>query len=122
MIPRDQLPEDAEDWKDVNIHFSFLPKNAEESCPASREEIMEYVQMESGDTDDASEESLSFVRTALVEKNECWLWKYVESDGEIRYVTFWKMASEETILGLSSANGLSPEQFILAEYYDEVYW
>lgn len=122
MIPRDQLPEDAEDWKDVKVDLDFLLKNAEESCPASRKEIMEYVQMESGDTDDASEESLNFMRTALVEKNECWLWKYVESDGEICYVTFWKTADGETILGLSSANSLSPEQFILAEYYDEVYW
>lgn len=122
LIPRDQLPYDAEDWKKVEVDFAYLPDNTEKSCPISLKELMEYIRMESADTDKASEESLSFIRTALIKKNKCWIWKYTESDGELCYVTFWKKSWRRTELGISSANGLSPEQFILAEYYDEVYW
>ena len=122
LIPRDQLPYDAKDWNNVEIDFTYLPENTEESCPMSRDEVMEYVRMESGDTDKASEESLIFFRTAIVGNNFCWLWKYTESDGQLCYVTYWIRSILNREIGLSDNNGLSPEQYILSEYYDEVYW
>ena len=122
LIPRDQLPYDAKDWNNVEIDFTYLPENTEKSCPMSRDEVTEYVRMESADTDKASEESLIFFRTAIVEKDFCWLWKYTESDGQLCYVTYWIRSNLRIEIGLSDNNGLSPEQYILAEYYDEVYW
>ena len=122
MIERDKLPEDAVDWKGVTVDFPRLADDTEESCPESRSEIMGYVRMESADAVDATEESLKFHRTALVGKDKCWLWIHTESDGEVCYVTFWKKSNGGTLLGLSGANGLSPEQYMLAEYYEEVYW
>ena len=122
MIERSELPEDVEDWKDVEVDFPRLSPDSPENCPATESEIMEYVRMESADLDDASQESLVFVRTALVGEDECWLWTYTESDGQIAYVTYRRRSQAPEVLGLTDANGLSPEQFMLAEYYDEVYW
>ena len=69
-----------------------------------------------------SEAISTFVRTAQVGDARYWLWSYKESDGEAKFVTC-RVASDGSIeLALASANGLNAEQFLLAEYYDEVYW
>lgn len=122
MIRREDLPDDAADWTTVSISLDRLRSDREDSCPSSREEIMEYVRLESADTDDANDASLKFIRTAKIGDISCWLWSFQESDGEVCYVLFRKNGDGSTILGLASANSLSPEQYLLADYYDEVYW
>ena len=122
MIRRDDLPEDAADWKSVAVSLERLQPDREDSCPEDREEIMEYVRMESADADDSEETSLTFLRTARVGNASCWIWSYTESDGTIVYVTCRKNDDGSTCLSLSETNGLSPEQYLLADYYDEVYW
>ncbi len=83
---------------------------------------MEYVRMESADLDESKEESLQFVRTAQVAEEKHWLWTYTESDGQVCYVLLTDRPDGSGCLGLSEPNGLSPEQYMLAEYYDEIYW
>ncbi len=78
--------------------------------------------MESGDLDDADPARLVFVRTAQVGERRCWLWTYTESCGDVEYVLFQSGRRGTELLGLVGTNGLSPEQYLLAEYYDEVYW
>jgi hypothetical protein len=51
-----------------------------------------------------------------------WLWSYTEADGEKVFVTCRVDPDSSTCVGLANPNGLSAEQFLLAEYYDEVYW
>jgi hypothetical protein len=51
-----------------------------------------------------------------------WLWEYLESDGILTCVLVQADTAGNTLLGLNETNGLSPEQFILASYYDEVCW
>ncbi len=122
MIPREQLPADAADWKDVVVSFERLALDSAESCPVPEDEIFEYVQMESADTDEAERSGLRFLRTAAVGEVEYWMWEYQESSGQQCYVTCSKKEDGSTCLGLAEPNGLSPEQYMLAEYYNEVYW
>jgi hypothetical protein len=122
VISRHELPEDAADWATVAISFPRLPEDAPGSCPCPADEIFEYVQNESSDLEGADRSRLVFVRTAQVADAQYWLWSYTEVDGEDLFVTCRVDADGATTVGLAARNGLSAEQFILAEYYDEVYW
>lgn len=83
---------------------------------------MNYVRMESADTDSAEEASLLFLRTARIGEASYWLWSYTESDGVVCFVTCRQNDDGSNMLSLAEPNGLSPEQYLLADYYDEIYW
>ena len=120
--PKDSLPEDPAEWKDVQVSFPRLAQDSSASCPIPVTEVMDYVRVESADLDDAKDESLQFIRTAQVEGLRYWLWSYTESDGEVCYVFFRVSADGDTFLSLSSTGGLSPELYLLADFYELVYW
>jgi len=122
VIPREELPEDAADWTAVAVSFPKLVEDGAGSCPCSIDEIFAHVKTESGDLDRADRTRLTFVRTAQVGDARYWLWSYTESDGDSSYVTCRVKPDGSTELGLANVNGLSAEQFLLAEHYDEVYW
>lgn len=122
MIPRDQLPDDASDWADVSVSFPRLAQDIAESNPYSEDEVFAYVQMESAGMDSAQRQELRFIRTALVAEAKYWIWEYRESDGELYYVALRLDPDGSTILGLSATLGLSHEQYLLADYYGEIYW
>jgi len=122
MISRDDLPDDAAEWSSIRISFDRLAEDTPESCPCAGEEIFAYVQMESGDTDRANIDRLAFLRTARVAEARFWIWTYTEHDGEPVFVTYQLKSDGSSVLGLASPNGLNAEQFLLAQYYDEVYW
>jgi hypothetical protein len=122
MIPdRRDLPDDAADWRDIVVELPRLTPDTPDDCPLSLADIMEYVRMESADTDSVPDDALKFVRTASIGDSSVWLWSLTESDGTVCYVTVTSRPNRVT-LGLSDANGLTPEQYMLAEHYDEVYW
>jgi|GEM_PF-1792946 len=120
MIPRNELPDDAADWRNIDVEFPTLEPNTAESCPNYPDEVMSYVNMESGDVGQANIERLAFVRTALVGRAKYWLWIYTEEDGATDCVVYSK--GGPAILSLAAPSGLSAEQYLLAEYYSEVYW
>jgi hypothetical protein len=122
LIPRDQLPDDAAEWSSVAVSLPLLSDDSPNHCPCATDDIFEYVQRESGDLDNAERQRLEFVRTAQVADAQYWLWTYTESDCEQAFVTCRLTANGDTYVGLASPNGLSPDQFILADYYEEVYW
>jgi len=78
---------------------------------------MDYVAIESGDCGDAREDSLKFIRTARLNKSPYWLWSYTNDDGDFYYVCLGLNARGQTILSLTSTHDLTPEQYILADYY-----
>lgn len=121
VIPRNQLPEDARDWARVDISLPRRERDTAIECSRTENEVFAYVQKESGDVDRADRLRLRFGRTAKVEQNEYWLWEYIEEDGSLCYVVA-KESPDGSMLGMADANGLSHEQFILAEHYEEVYW
>jgi hypothetical protein len=120
--PKDSLPEDPAEWKDIQVSFPRLPQDSPASCPISVTEVMDHVRRESADLDDSKEESLRFIRTAQVEGSRCWLWSYTESDGEVCYAFFRESTDGDTFLSLTSTSDLTPEQYLLADHYDLVYW
>jgi hypothetical protein len=122
VIPRDELPENAADWSAVTISFPRLAEDTPDSCPRSLNQIFEYIQIESGDVDNAHRSRLVFLRTAQVADARYWLWSYTETGGEKVFVTCRVNSDGSTCVGLANPNGLSAEQFMLAEYYDAVYW
>jgi hypothetical protein len=128
MIDKDQLPEDPADWGDLEVSLPRLDPDSAESCPASLASILEYVDIESADAGDVDAGRLQFVRTAEVGDQQCWIWSYIDSDGELSYVTYWVASDGERTLGMSDAApevggpALSPEQYMLAEYHDLIYW
>lgn len=119
---RSSLPEDAAEWTSVSVSFPRLKDDSASSCPETVEEIMAYVRTESGDTNNAEQNRLSFLRTAQIAKCKYWLWRYQEYDGAECFVVFRLKPDGSTSLGLSETNGLSPEQYLLAEQYDKIYW
>jgi hypothetical protein len=122
VIERDQLPDDAADWTGVVVDFPRLDKDSPQSCPLNERHVFEYVRLEAGDLDKADRGRFQFRRTARVKGQHFWLWEYTESDDVRTYVLVQADATGNTIIGLTETNGLNPEQFILASYYDEVYW
>ena len=123
MIPaRDKLPEDAADWVAVDVDLPRLSPDSAESCPIPLDSVFDYVAKESADTGGAERERLLFVRTAQVASDHYWLWQYVENDGAECFVVVRANDSGQVNMGLSSPNGLSPEQYLLANHFDEIYW
>jgi hypothetical protein len=122
MLSRDALPDDAADWRDIAISLPRLEDDSPHSCPVSVDDIFRHVQLESTDLDRADISRLTFRRTAKVGNAQTWLWSYTESDGEVSFVSFRQNADGSIMLGLASPNGLSEDQFLLADYYDEIYW
>jgi hypothetical protein len=129
MIARDELPEDPKDWRAFIVELPRLTPDDAESCPMPVSELLEYVDMESSEPDTATTNALTFLRTAATGGSKCWIWSYAESDGELCYVTYRQTSDGSNIRGMSSASPeydgdfqLTPEQYLLAEQYDLVYW
>lgn len=120
--PRDSLPEDPAEWQNIHVDFPRLQRDSPESSPISVDEVMDYVRTESADTANAKEDSLRFLRTARVEDQKYWLWSYTEADGEVCYVFVSEDEDGDLMLSLSSTGGLTSEQYLLADFYELVYW
>ncbi len=122
VIAREDLPEDAKDWTEISVSLPFLEDNSPASSPRSEDEIFNYVNMESADCGSADRGRLKFIRTAGIEDNKFWLWEYTEKDDEPTFVCLKVEKDGTSLLGLASPNGLSYEQYLLAEHYEEIYW
>lgn len=122
MFARDKLPDDAADWNRIAVDFPRLKVDSARSCPLKEDDIFEYIKCEAADLEKSERSRFRFLRTARVKTQRFWLWEYIESDGVPSYVLVRAADKGNTELGLNEMNGLSPEQFILASYYDEVYW
>ncbi len=118
--PKNTLPTDVEQWKDVQVSLPRLPEDSQTSCPDPLSEIMDYVRRESADGTKAKRASLRFLRTAQIEGSQFWMWTYTESDGEICYVYYHDRVGRGATLGLQSTRGLTPEQFMLAVHYGKL--
>jgi len=129
MIAKEDLPDDPADWGTLVVSLPRLDPDTEDSCPCSRSDILDYLVRETAESDTDLKDRLRFVRTAQLGDKQCWLWSFVDSYGTASYVTYWHDPTDGDALGVAEAHpnqdsqqSLSPEQFILAEFYDLVYW
>ena len=123
MTPaRSELPDDAAAWNELDVFFERLPEDSAASCPIAEEDAFQYVRTESADAAEADRARMHFLRTAQVEETRYWMWCYREVDGRLSYVVVRLDPDGTVTLGLAEPNGLSTEQYLLADYHDEIYW
>jgi hypothetical protein len=120
--PKAELPDDPAEWRGLPVSLPLLSGNSSASCPLPISELMEYVRFESADQDAASIESLQFIRTAQIEGSRYWLWSYTELSGDVCYVFLRENEAGNTLRSMTGTGGLSPEQYLLADYYHLIYW
>jgi hypothetical protein len=84
--------------------------------PAVLKRIGEYLTLETADCG-FIEANLKYLRSAVIDECQYWIWDYRESDGTRCFVTL-RLAGNRSVLGLQDANELSPEQHIYAEHND----
>ena len=117
------MPDDNAELAKIEINFPYLKDNTPLSCPSLMTEILEYLSMECPSGDSIKEEDLIFIRTAKVKKAKYWIWKFFDQDDAECYVT---VSSHTRLLLLKSISigydencyGLTPEQFILGDFYE----
>jgi hypothetical protein len=128
MIPlRDQLPKSWKGLKNLSFDLPVLMPNDPSGCPRSRTEILEYLAVEApGGSDSGSEAvvqfDLHFVTTALVNGSKYWLWRFEAGDDLDCYVAVQETLTGDSILGFDEAFGLSPEQWLVLDYYGDEDW
>jgi hypothetical protein len=128
MIPlRDQLPKSWKGLKNLSFDLPLLTPNGPSGCPRSRTEILEYLDVEApGGSESGSEAviqfDLHFVRTALVNDSKYWLWRFKADDDLDCYVAVQETPTGDSILGFDEAFGLTPEQWLVLDYYGDEDW
>lgn len=118
MIPYHEMPEDNRDLAYLKVSFPYLPGNSSDSCPVKMDDILDYLQVEATPEQLIQARDLTFLRTALVEKERFWIWQFIDSDGQKCYVTASQPPHEPPCISFDADYyGLTPEQFILGTYY-----
>ena len=122
MIKREDFPEKLEHLQKISVTLPYLNGDDESTCPVSMEKIIEYLEWEAPGGKNAGGEMiidfhLKFLRTALVNDSKYWIWSFFDEDDNECYVTISNLPDGSTITGYDETFGLTPEQFIIAEYF-----
>ena len=112
----DYDPSDLNDWDDIrpyNIIIDECVGEDESTCPVSIDEIQDYIKTEDNLT---RKVKLHFIRTACLNGIVFWLWKY--RVGRVSsYLSVIREPDGRVILGNEDTYDLTPEQFLVCEYY-----
>ena len=124
--PRSQLPKSWKKLKSYTFDLPFLAPNDPSSCPRSLKDILEYLDVEAPGGSQAGSENvvpfdLYFIRTALVNGSKYWIWGFKGEDDLDCYVAV-QQTQRESILGFDEAFGLTPEQWLVLDYYGDEEW
>ncbi len=125
--PRDQLPKSWKGLKRYDFRLPLLVPNDASRCPTSKAEMLEYLDVEApGGSESGSEKvvqfELRFVRTALVNDSKYWLWSFTADEGLECYVAVQLAPNGDSILGFDETFGLTPEQWLVMDYYGDEDW
>ena len=116
VLFEDYDPSNLNEWDDV-LPYEFVIKesagNDETTCPASLDEIYDYLKTEDGLT---RKVKLTFVRTAEMNGVVYWLWKF-RSGGDPFYLTVVREPDGQTVIGSDDAYNYTPEQYLVCDYY-----
>jgi len=113
MIPYDDMPEDPADVAKIQIDFPRLEHDTAMSCPCLMKDIIGYLHREA---ESATAADLEFIRTAQVEDNRYWIWRF---SGDECYVTVEYQPDGSRCIGYNDNYcGLTPEQFMLADHHE----
>jgi hypothetical protein len=125
--PRDQLPRSWKGLKGHSFEFPFLMPNDPSECPRRKSEIVEYLDVEAPGGSESGcsrviQFDLRFIRTALVNNTKYWLWGFKDERDSDCYVAVQQTPDGDIILGYDETFGLTPEQWMVMDYYDEEDW
>jgi hypothetical protein len=115
-IPPEAIPDEYEDIAKLQVKFPSLDPDSPHTCPVAWDDIIEYLAMEIPD-DSIKPSDLRFVRTAQVGSDQYWLWSFVDTYGDNAYLLVSLDQDGITSVGYEAARGLSPEQYMLVNYY-----
>jgi len=105
------VPMDIEGIKRFRFQVPKLAEDSQESCPTGLEDLSEYLDVESGSE---GPYILDWCRSAEIEDTKYWLWQFDEDGADAFVYVAWR--SGQTTIGMNSAHGLSPEQFLVLEH------
>lgn len=117
IVDAKDVPENVEDLRSWSVAFPELPPSQRRRHRTFVKDLVEYARRESGYCD-LSTDDLRFTRSARVGDVDYWLFTLEESIGRA-YVTVAKAPSGIT-MGYDESHGLSPEQFLLACYFERI--
>ena len=125
--PREQLPKSWQGLRSYDFKLPLLVPNDESLCPVRMREILEYLDVEApGGSESGSSTvidfELRFIRTALVNGSRYWLWGLKDEDGTDCYVAVQLRPNGQQVLGYDEGFGLTPEQWLVLEYYGDEEW
>jgi len=116
LLFEDYDPSNLEVWEDI-LPYDIVIKDCcgegYSTCPVSIEEIQDYIKVEDSLT---RKVKLHFVRTACMNGIVYWLWKY-RSGGITSYLSVIREPDGQITMGTEDANNLTPEQFLVCDYY-----
>lgn len=125
MIPaRDQLPRSWRGLKNLDFKLPLLVPNSPLTCPRTEQEILEYLDVEApGGSQSGSENVISFelkfIRTALANTSKYWIWGFRTDEGLDCYVAVRLDENGDSVLGFEESFGLTPEQWLVMDYYED---
>lgn len=125
--PRDQLPKSWKGLQRYSFQLPLLVPNDASRCPVTKREILEYLDVEApGGSESGSSTviqfDLRFIRTALVNSSKYWLWGFKDERGTDCHVAVQLLPNGQEILGYDEAFGLTPEQWLVMDYYGDTDW
>lgn len=113
MLTRDQMPDDNAKLAAIPVDLPSLPDDRLPSPSGTAPDLLDYLRREGFPPDGG----LRFLRNARVGRTVYLIWAF-ESDGEPAYATASVCDREWTLGGGANPWGLTPEQYILADYHD----
>jgi hypothetical protein len=125
--PRRELPKSWKGLKRYTFDLSFLSPNDPSACPTPKTEILQYLGVQApGGRESGSSRiidfDIKFIRTALINRDSFWLWGFKDERGSDCFVSVRLTVDGENILGYDEAFRLTPEQWLVMDYYDEEDW
>lgn len=122
MFDCSSLPPDTQGLAAVEVELLPLADDSPASCPASIDELLDYLALEVPGGAQLTPQDLTFLRTADLGDVRYWIWWFQEpKGGEAAYATVAEDPGTSVTLGYdANEHGLSPEQFIVGEHCG--YW
>src|SRR5262249_24745249 len=114
MLSRDEMPDDNAKLAKIKVAFPHVPLKGIAAPTSFLKRISKYLEIESYEPDG----ELKFLRTDKVEKKLYYIWSF-ESRSDPCFVTVAIGPGREECIGCNENHwGLTPEQFILADYHE----
>ena len=108
------MPDDNSELANIEIDFPEASFNDVSEPSVIEPYLLDYLKREGYKPDG----ELKFIRTAVVEDTVYWIWSFF-TDGEYAYATATQDKNDNTGLGCDTNDyGLSPEQYIWADYHN----